>query len=110
MRIGPLNKRVTFQAPNEVSNGSGGVTVTWSGDVTVWGGYSPERGRERVAGGRIEAPEGGVLRVRFSSTVRGFGPKDRVLIDGKPYNIRSVSNPDQRNKALEFVVEAGVAI
>lgn len=109
MRAGGLNKRVTFQTPNEFSDGAGGYEVTWAGDVTVWGGYSPERGRERVAGGRIEAPESGVLRVRFSSTVSGFGAKNRVLIDGKPYNIRSVSNPDQRSKVLEFVVEAGVA-
>lgn len=45
----------------------------------------------------------------YSSDVVGFATDARVLIDGEPYNIRSVTNPDQRKKDLEFVVERGVA-
>ncbi|QFT31811.1 Phage head-tail joining protein [Labrenzia sp. THAF82] len=109
MRIARRNERVTFQVAAEVSDGGGGFDVTWGGDVTVWGAFFPEFGREKVQGGRIEAPVGGTLNVRYSSDVIGFASDARVLIDGEPYNIRSVTNPDQRKKDLEFVVERGVA-
>ena len=110
MRTGRRNKRVTFQTETKVPDGAGGYEHTWGGNVIRWGGFVPERGTEKVQAGRIEAPLGGVLNVRYSSAVAAFGSEDRVLIDGQPYNIRSVSNPDQRRKELDFIVEGGVAV
>lgn len=105
---GQLNKRVTFQSATVVEDAGGGGAETWGGDITVAGGFRPERGRERIEAGRVEAALAGVLKVRSSAATRAIDAEThRVLIDGEPYNITSVSNPDQRNAYLEMTVEAG---
>lgn len=109
MRAGQMRDRVTFQEAQEVSDGGGGYDVTWSPVATVWGSFIPERGSERVQAGRIENPVSGVLRIRYSSDVSGIDETYRALIDGVVYNIRSVTQPDRRQRAIEMIIERGVA-
>ena len=108
-RAGALNKRVTFQVESVTDDGGGGGALSWTDVVTVWGGFQPERGRERLQAGRLESAVAGVLRVRSSSATRALTAAHRVLIDGLAYQIRSITNPDQRNAYLEMTVERGVA-
>lgn len=109
MRAGRLNKRVVFQTASSSADGGGGGAKTWSDSLTVWGGFVPERGRERLEAGRVNAADAGVLSVRSSTASRAITTAYRVKIDGVPYNIRGISNPDQHNKELQMVVERGVA-
>lgn len=109
MPAATLRKRVTFQASGGAGDGGGGRQLAWSDAGTVWGGFKPERGGERLDNGRVAASLAGVLTVRSSVATRAITEKHRVLIDGAPFAIRSVSNPDQRNRWLEFTVEEGVA-
>lgn len=106
---GQLRKRVTFQVETRVPDGGGGFSETWGGDIVVWGQLVPERGSERLEAGRLEAALGGVLRIRSSSETAVITEAYTVKIDGQRYQIRSISNPDQRGKVLEMVVEKGVA-
>lgn len=108
-RAGTLNKRVTFQSETRTPDGGGGFTREWILVATVWGGFVPERGSERLEAGRLEGSLSGVLRVRSSSTTRTVKVADRVIIDGVPHQIRSIANPDQRNRMLDILVERGVA-
>ncbi|WP_119270860.1 phage head closure protein [Taklimakanibacter deserti] len=108
-RAGTLNKRVTFQHELRTPDGGGGFAREWSEIATVWGGFSPERGSERLEAGRLEGSLFGVLRVRSSPTTRTVKVADRVKIDGVDHQIRSISNPDQRNRMLDILVERGVA-
>lgn len=109
MAAGRLNKRVTFQEETRTSDGGGGAAVAWQDVLTCWGGYSPDRGREKLEAGRLETSAAGILKVRSSIASRALGASNRVLIDGAAHQIRSVSNPDQHKRFLEFVVELGVA-
>lgn len=109
MRAGTLNKRVVFEVQQRAGDGGGGGIVTWTEFVTVWGGYSPQRGRERLEAGRLEGASSGVLRVRSSPDTRQVTTAYRVKIDDIPFNIRSIANPDQRNREIEMLVEMGVA-
>lgn len=106
-RIGRLNKRVTFQSESRVPDGAGGNSVSWANGVTVWGAFHPERGRERLQGGRLEASLAGILVVRSSNDTRSITERDVVTVDGIRYAIKSISNPDQRNHMLEMMVERG---
>lgn len=108
-RAGALNKRVIFQLATEVADGGGGNALTWADALTVWGQFLPERGRERLEAGRLEASVAGLLRVRSSAASRAVTERYRVQIDSVPYQIRSISNPDQRNVMLEMLVERGGA-
>jgi len=108
MRGGLLRKRVTFERRVRTSDSGGGGAITWSTLATVWGGYTPERGIERLDAGRLQGETMGILRVRSSDTVDAITVADRVLIDSVSHQIRSITQPDQRGKALEMVVERGV--
>ncbi len=108
-RAGQYRDRVTFQAKSVVSDGGGGEQTTWSDLATVRGHLIVGRGREAVASGRIESQVGSVLRVRHTAVTAAITPANRVLIKSVTYNIRSVSQPDRRNKVVEMVLERGVA-
>lgn len=109
MAAGPLRDRVTFQRATRTPDGAGGAALAWTDEVTVWGGFRPQRGRETLEVGRLESAVAGVLTVRSSPDTREITAADRVQIDGESYQIRTITNPDRRNKMLEFVVERGVA-
>lgn len=108
--IARLRKRVTFQRESRTADGAGGYALAWTTLCSVWGQNAPERGRERVAAGRVEADLTGILTVRSSTKTRAVTTSDKVLIDGVAHNIRSISNPDQGNRFLEMVVERGVSV
>ncbi|RMF11097.1 MAG: head-tail adaptor protein [Alphaproteobacteria bacterium] len=109
MRSGSLRDRVVFEAESLTPDGGGGNMRAWVAAVTTRGQFIPERGRERLETGRLEAALGGVLRVRSSAATRAITPEHRVTINGDVFQIRSVSNPDRRNKMIEMSVERGVA-
>ncbi len=109
MGIGSFRKRVVFQSQNQTADGGGGFTTTWSNRITVWGQFTPERGRERIEAGRLEASVAGILDIRSSTETQAVTEEYRVQIDDVPYQIRSITNKDQRNQFLEIVVERGTA-
>lgn len=107
MSAGRLRDRVTFQESVDTPDAAGGVYQSWRNVVTVWGALQEERGRERVEAGRLESGVAGILTVRSSSETRDLGAANRVVVNEINYQIRSISNPDRRNKYLELVVERG---
>lgn len=109
-RAGLMRDRITFQQEREEPIGGGGYELNWHTAATVWGQLAPERGSERVEAGRMEASVGAVLRVRYSADTAAITAGWRALIDGEPYNIRSVTQPDRRNRIIEMTVERGVAV
>lgn len=107
MAAGSLRRRAAFKRQDETPDGAGGFTIDWTTVTTVWASLMPERGSERIEGGRLEANLGAVLRVRSSATTRAITESYKVTIDSVDYQIRSISNPDQRNKFIEMTVERG---
>jgi len=109
--IGQLRDRVSFHRLDATTDAYGNVTSGYSGAafLTVWGAFRPERGRERIEGGRLEASHAGVLTVRSSSDTRAVTTADQARIDGVEYQIRTIANPDRRGRFLEMTVERGVA-
>jgi SPP1 family predicted phage head-tail adaptor len=107
MAAGPLRRRVTFQTEAITMSGSGGEVTTWGSDLVVWGQFLPERGREKLEQGRMQARLAGTLRVRYSTATAAITAGHRVLILGVAYQIHSVSQEDGRNKWMVMVVERG---
>ena len=98
-------RRVTFQALQRIPDGAGGWSEDWTASLTVWGQYSPERGRERIQHGRLASTLAGVLRIRSSTDARQITTEHRVLVNNIAYNIRSIANPDQRDDMIELTIE-----
>lgn len=106
---GLLRSRVTFARRDVVDDGGGGGTVNWTPMLSTRGYLRPERGREALAAGRPESSSMAVLQIRSSLAARAIDASYRVSVDDVPYNVRSIINPDQRNRFLELLVERGVA-
>jgi head-tail adaptor len=106
MRAGRLNRRVSFQrldsTPDEYGNVSQG---TWAELFTTWGNLRETTGREIIEGGAIHAPVSATLMVRGNSLTRTVLPADSAVIDSVRWNIRTITNPDQRGAWLLMVVE-----
>jgi head-tail adaptor len=109
MPAGRLRKRIRFEREVRNPDGAGGYSLAWIEFLIIWGGLQVERGRERVDGGRLAEAVGGAVTIRSSNAARSITPACRAVIDEEVWNIRSVTNPDQRGKYLELVVERGVA-
>ncbi|WP_315833900.1 phage head closure protein [Bradyrhizobium prioriisuperbiae] len=105
MRAGPANKRATFQLLQTVPDGAGGGSESWVDHATVWARFSPENAKEKIQQGRIADAAAGTLWVRSSDAMRQVNDTFRVLLDGKTFNVRSVANPDQRNKDIVMIIE-----
>jgi SPP1 family predicted phage head-tail adaptor len=97
-------KRATFQALTTTPDGAGGATSVWTG-FTVWAQFKPDRAREKIQQGRIADNQSGVLTIRSSATTRVIDDTYRVVLDGVNYNVKSNSNPDQRNDVIELLIE-----
>lgn len=110
MTAGRLNRLVEFQRLDSTSDEYGNTTSgTFSTLLTTKGQFSPMRADERLEGGRMASREFGTLKIRSSAAARGIRTDDRVLIGGTTYQIKGISNPDQRDRFLEITLEAGVA-
>ncbi len=83
--------------------------MSWVAQFTRSGELMEEKGRERVEGGRVTDPMTATLSIRHSAQAAAITASWRCVIKGVVWNIRSVSNPDRRNRRLEMVIERGVA-
>jgi SPP1 family predicted phage head-tail adaptor len=97
---GDMNRRATFQRATVTFDSFGGEVETWGTLASVW-----IHRRDASAGESYKAQEvGGNLtmrfRIRYSSTVATLNPRDRVLYNGRVFNITGVREK-QRNRWLE---------
>lgn len=109
MPIGKMRTRVAFQREVNTSDGAGGNTVTWETVYTVWGEFNPVSQRESLQAGRLEALTSGTLTVRSSTDTRVVTEQWRAYFDSTPFQIRSIINPDRRNRFLLMTLEKGPA-
>ena len=100
MRIGDLNKNLTFQAPTK---DSGGV-LGWQTAFTCKGAYWPLSGAEAIQAMALGGTVTGKVRIRFR-------PKKilvtwRILVDGSILNIAGPPiKLGGRNEWMEFKVK-----
>lgn len=104
---GALRHQVQIQQPVDVSDGQGGSTRTWRTipDGTVWAAIHPTSGREPFIYGQLQ------MRVTHKLTLRYLGgvqAHQRILFNGRVFNIRSILNVDELNKQLVLYVEEGI--
>jgi SPP1 family predicted phage head-tail adaptor len=94
-----MRHRVEIQTQAKTPGASGGTTVVYATEATVWGSLRPLRGRAFI--GSVNGDDGGATHV---ATIR-VGPsvsKDRfILVDGaRRFAIRSITDADERHRFL----------
>lgn len=107
-RAGELDQRITFQERQSVPDGLGGSTDTWvnvSTLPTVWAHVRAKTGREVTQYDRVNAETGYLFVIRYRGDIL---EKYRILWDGEPFNIASISKPKSRSLYMEINGERGV--
>ena len=105
-----LTQRITIEEPNEVSDGAGGYSISWSAVDTVWAEIVPSRGvngKERLADAQLQSINKYKITIRY---INNINQKMRVVWGAKTFNIRAVIDPDQHQERLEIIAEEGVAV
>lgn len=117
MRInaGELRHLITIQDEDLIADGHGGFTPRQApgGDGTGWRLFSqdfasiqPLSGQEAVVARQLQSSITHKVVMRYRA---GINAKQRILWEGRTFNIREVRNIDERNWRLELRVEEGVA-
>lgn len=104
---GMLKTPVTFERMTRIADGSGGYNETWAKLRTTKGMVKAMSGSERWASDRVEATSTHRLTVRYFSDLTEV---DRVIVRGRPYNIRFINNVELEDKWLIIDMQLGVAV
>lgn len=102
LNIGRLNRKVTFQKREVVTDEMGQEVNTGFADYkTVWATVSPLRGAEFWEAQKVRADEYYKITIRWKSWVT---PDMRIkLHDGRLLNITGISDPDYTHEYLEIL-------
>lgn len=80
MRYGRLDRKIRIQRKSVQLDGAGDPVETWSDLVgSLWASVAPVSGDERFSVPQISASQQTEFQVRWSGTVAGLTPKDRIV-------------------------------
>lgn len=105
MRAGPLDRRITIERATATTDAFGGETLTWATVATVWGSREDVTDGERWRAAEVAATITTRFRIRWSSDVSSVSPKDRLVCEGRTYQIHHVKEI-QRRTGLEITASA----
>lgn len=107
--IGKMDQQVTLQRLTRTPDGAGGTTEAWgnlASNPNVWANVTAKAGREGMTEGRVTA----TFTVLFTIyNRRDLDPRDRIIWQDVPYNIRGIRDEGGRAKWLTIEAERGVA-
>lgn len=103
---GMLRHRVELQSQQKSGNGSGGFTRTWTTYATVRAAFKAKSGFERMQADRLDAQTKNEAVIRYRDDLT---ESDRVVFNGKAYNIRFINNVEFRNRWIVLDLDGGVA-
>lgn len=99
MLIGKLNKRIKFLISEEISDGMGGVELTWKETSPIWGEFRTPRIREQISAGIPAAQLNSEILVRKMNKLPSRG--HRALVDGKIFEIIAIYDLNKDIAAIQ---------
>ena len=106
---GMLQTPVEFQRKSRAPNNTGGFVETWSvlaGSATR-AHVKALSGSERLHASRVNAETKARMVCRYFA---GLLPEDRVIIEGRAYNVTFINDVEFRKRWLEIDLSGGVAV
>jgi SPP1 family predicted phage head-tail adaptor len=92
--IGDLTRRIVIQRATTSKDAMGQPIQTWATYTTVWAGYSPISDGERVRANEIYANLSARFTIRYSTLVASVDARDRVVFDGRTFDIVGVKETE----------------
>lgn len=105
MEAGKLDRRVTLQRATFAQDDTGQEVATWADLVTVWASKRDVSDGERVAAAEVAASITTRFQIRWGSAWADLNPKDRVVCEGKTYDVSAVKELGRR-AGLEITAAA----
>jgi SPP1 family predicted phage head-tail adaptor len=96
MRFENLDRRITIQGQSLSHSDSGEEVVTWEDVATVWAEKRENAGAERFAARQNVGYAVKTFAFRWSNAVKGVTVEDRILFDGRYFNITDVREIGRR--------------
>jgi SPP1 family predicted phage head-tail adaptor len=108
---GELRSRIALQVRSNHDDGYGNeVTGPFETQAEVWAKFHFLRGGEEVMAGRLAGKQPAIITVRQSAATRAITTAWRILTkDGEAWNIRAITDPDNKRAWFEILAEKGVA-
>lgn len=101
-----LRQSIIIQRLIKTADGAGGWEKSWSAIGSTWAYMRASGGGERFSADRLN------MEIRYTATIRyrsNIQASDRIIYDGKAYQIRSIVDLEFKKKWLELTLEEGVA-
>ena len=90
MDVGTFDQRLVLQVANVTTDAFNEPIYTWVTLTTVWGMATPISDAERSRSNEIYATASYRFQIRYSSIVANIDAKDRVIWDGRTWDIIGV--------------------
>lgn len=102
---GPLDRRITIERATVTRNALNEEVRTWSPIATVWASKSDVKDAERWAAHEVAAEVTTRFRIRWQAALANLNPLDRVICEGRTYDINAVKEVG-RHEGLEITAVA----
>lgn len=96
MKAGPLDSRITIQRATMVENSVGEFVPTWANIVTLPASKVDIPDGERWRAAEVAATITTRFQIRWNAVTATVSPKDRILCDGRTYDIHHVKELGRR--------------
>lgn len=97
---GTLRHQIEIQRYTETQNDFGEVIEEWNTLHTVRASIAPLSGKEYFASKQVNAETTHQVYIRYIS---GLKPADRILFNGRIFNILNILNYKEKNVSLELL-------
>lgn len=101
---GKLDRRITLERSTLSDDGLSQVE-TWAPLAEVWAGMTPISDGERWRAGEVGATATHRFVIRHSSTSATLNPKDRLIYEGRTFNISGTKEIGRR-EGIEITASA----
>lgn len=107
MKPEKLDRRITLQRFTATQDpGSGENVETWSDLATVWAAYKPVSDGEKMQAGEVSATLSARFTIRYDSAWADLSALDRVMFEGRTFDIFGTKEVDGRRQFLEITTSA----
>lgn len=97
MRLGRLDRRLRLHRATDAGRDALNAPVTtWPGGPYFWAQLLTFRPTETGKAGQTAAQADATWRCRWSPTTASIMPRDRIITDGREYEVIGISEPVQR--------------